>query len=168
MTPAADLMRLVEKWPLDRHPDPHTDAWTLGYLRAKRECADELQAALSAPGEARGGGEAVAMPREVVEIFANCLPLKHKSMPYAMEALGFIRDEAREALATHAHPKASEGKAGGEAVAFAIQGPDGTISMLGWMPMRHREALQNLCVLTPGARFVYAYANLNLPETDDA
>lgn len=43
-----NLLALVEKWPSDRHQDPHTDAWQLGYMRAKRECAAELQAALSA------------------------------------------------------------------------------------------------------------------------
>lgn len=47
MTNHIEVLRgLVEKWPQNRHPDPHTDAWTLGYLRAKKECADELDAAL--------------------------------------------------------------------------------------------------------------------------
>ena len=41
----------------------------------------------------------VLIDREALEIIANSLPLKHDTMPYAMEALGFARDEARAALA---------------------------------------------------------------------
>jgi hypothetical protein len=43
----------------------------------------------------------VQVPREALELIANCLPLKHDTMPYAMEALGFAQSEARKALAEH-------------------------------------------------------------------
>lgn len=164
MTPTADLMKLVEKLPdfatLDavdddahsgRRPCP-LENFTIADVRL-------LRAALTASCDARVGD--ISWLKRLHR-FANRLESIGQ-----VELANELDDIIEDMPTTPAQPKASEGKAGGEAVAFAIQGPDGSIGALGWMPMRHHDALQNLCVLTQGARFVYAYATLTAPGADD-
>ncbi|KIQ21582.1 hypothetical protein RT95_20780 [Xanthomonas campestris] len=110
-------VRLAEKWRRDRHATPHTDAWTLGYLRAKRECAEELEAALTARPPAcetcnrHGlvGGPSYYAPDEGGEPCPDCSiaarpPVGVEPIPFGVESAAFEAHAKGERLSLEQHP----------------------------------------------------------------